>query len=92
PDRAVGREMVSRYLDRVNYRNNLVRSGWSEADFERGGSDTLVDALVLSGTPEQVADGLAAHLDAGADHVGIQVLGGNPMFAYRRLAEVLSLP
>ncbi|MGH3667634.1 MAG: TIGR03620 family F420-dependent LLM class oxidoreductase [Acidimicrobiia bacterium] len=92
PDRAVGREMVSRYLDRVNYRNNLVRSGWSEADFERGGSDTLVDALVFSGTPEQVADGLAAHLDAGADHVGIQVLGGDPMFAYRRLAEVLSLP
>ena len=37
-----------------------------------------------------VASGLEAHLDAGADHVGVQVLGDDPMPAYRRLAEVLS--
>jgi probable F420-dependent oxidoreductase len=91
PDRVVAREMVSRYLGRANYRNNLLRTGWTESDFADDGSDALVDALVLHGTPEQVAAGLAAHLDAGADHVGIQVLGNDPMASYRVLAEVLSI-
>ncbi len=87
--RATGRKVVSYYLDRVNYRNNLIRSGWAEDDLTDGGSDALVDALVLHGTPEQVAVGLRAHLDAGADHVGVQVLGEDPMPSFRRLAEVL---
>jgi probable F420-dependent oxidoreductase len=89
--RSVGRTTVSRYLDRVNYRNNLLREGWSEDDFLDGGSDRLVDALVLHGTVEDVAAGLTAHLEAGADHVGIQVLGDDPLEAYRALAEVLAL-
>jgi len=36
-----------------------------------------------------VALGLRAHIEAGADHVGVQVLGEDPMPSYRRLAEVL---
>ena len=88
--RATGRKMVSNYLGRINYRNNLLRNGWAEADLADGGSDALVDALVLHGTPDQVASGLEAHLDAGADHVGVQVLGDDRMPAYRHLAEVLS--
>jgi probable F420-dependent oxidoreductase len=87
--RATARKMVSHYLDRVNYRNNLIRSGWTEDDLGEGGSDALIEALVLSGTPVQVAVGLQAHLKAGADHVGVQVLGEDPMPSYRRLAEVL---
>lgn len=87
--RATGRKVVAYYLDRVNYRNNLIRSGWTEDDLANGGSDALLDALVLHGAPEQVAVGLRAHVDAGADHVGVQVLGEEPMPSYRRLAEVL---
>jgi probable F420-dependent oxidoreductase len=87
--RATGRKVVAYYLDRVNYRNNLIRSGWTEDDLSDGGSDALLDALVLHGTPEQVAVGLRAHIDAGADHLGVQVLGEEPMPSYRRLAEVL---
>jgi probable F420-dependent oxidoreductase len=87
--RATGRKLVSYYLDRVNYRNNLIRSGWAEDDLADGGSDALIDALVLQGTPEQVAVGLRAHIDAGADHVGVQVLGEDPMPSFRSLAEVL---
>jgi probable F420-dependent oxidoreductase len=89
PDRTVARKMVSNYLGRVNYRNNLLRSGWAETDLDNGGSDALVDALVLHGAPDLVASGLEAHLDAGADHVGVHVLGDDPMPAYLRLAEVL---
>ncbi len=87
--REAGRRIVSRYMDRVNYRNNLLREGWEETDFANGGSDRLVDALVIQGSAEEVAPGLAAHLTAGADHLGIQVLGDDPLPQYRELAAIL---
>jgi probable F420-dependent oxidoreductase len=87
--REIGREMVGRYLRLVNYRNNLLREGWTEPDLADGGSDQLIDELVLAGTPQEIAEGLRRHLTAGADHVSIQTLGPNPLFGYRALAEVL---
>jgi hypothetical protein len=44
---------------------------------------------VLHGDAETVARGLRAHLEAGADHVGIQVLGDDLLAAYQALAEAL---
>jgi hypothetical protein len=35
-----------------------------------------VDAVVAYGTPEAIAERLAAHIEAGADHVPVQVLTG----------------
>jgi len=81
--------MVARYLGLSNYRANLLREGWDESDLDHGGSDRLIDALFLYGSPERVAAGLSAHLDAGADHVGVFVLGDEPVDSWRRLAEVL---
>ncbi len=87
--RATGRKVIAYYLDRINYRNNLMRSGWTAEDLADGGSDALLDALVLHGTPQQVEVGLRAHVEAGADHVGVQVLGEDPMPSFRRLSEFL---
>jgi len=87
--REIGRAMVSRYLRLVNYRNNLLREGWTELDLDDGGSDQLVDELVLAGTPQEIVEGLRRHLTAGADHVSIQTLGPDPVVGYRALAEVL---
>lgn len=87
--RAIGRPVVARYLARVNYRNNLLREGWLDADLDHEGSDRLVDALILHGTADEVGSGVRAHLDAGADHVGVQVLDEDPLPAYEALAEVL---
>jgi probable F420-dependent oxidoreductase len=87
--RGIGRTVVARYLARVNYRNNLLREGWLDTDLDHDGSDRLVDALVLHGTSEEVGTSLRAHIEAGADHVGIQVLGDDPRLAYESLAEVL---
>jgi hypothetical protein len=69
-----------------NYLANLRRLGWTDADFADGGSDALIDALVLHGDAETIGRGITAHLDAGADHVAIQVLGADPLPALRALA------
>jgi probable F420-dependent oxidoreductase len=87
--RAIARKFAARYLRLVNYRNSLIREGWSEEDVADGGSDRLVDEVVLMGGPEEVAEGVRAHVDAGADHVCIQDIGPDPVGSFRALAEVL---
>ncbi|MGW9477228.1 LLM class F420-dependent oxidoreductase [Saccharomonospora azurea] len=91
--RASARPMVSRYLGLTNYVNNLRRLGWTEADVSDSGSDALVDQLAVHGDAATVARGVRAHLDAGADHVCVQVLPHetDPLSAYRELAEALEL-
>lgn len=74
--REIGRKTVDFYLDLSNYRNNWKRLGFTEDDLAKPGSDKLIDAVVAHGSPDAVAKRLAEHLDAGADHVAIQVLGG----------------
>jgi probable F420-dependent oxidoreductase len=92
--RAIGRPVVERpYLKLVNYRSNLLRLGFSEADLDTG-SDALIDALVAHGDAGAVAARLTAHLDAGADHVCAQVLtadGADPLPALRELSVALGL-
>jgi alkanesulfonate monooxygenase SsuD/methylene tetrahydromethanopterin reductase-like flavin-dependent oxidoreductase (luciferase family) len=55
--------------------NNWKRLGFTDADVAKPGSDQLLDAVVAHGTADQVAKRLSEHLEAGADHVAIQVLG-----------------
>src|SRR6201997_5027351 len=73
---AIGRETADHYLGLSNYVNNWLRLGFSEDDVRRPGSDRLIDAVVAYGSPEAIAQRLNEHLEAGADHVAIQVLGG----------------
>ena len=93
--RALGRPAVDRpYLHLRNYTSNLKRLGWTDADLAGGGSDALIDALVVHGDAATVAAGSRAHLDAGADHVCIQLLtppGADPLPGLRALAEALEL-
>jgi probable F420-dependent oxidoreductase len=85
--RAIGRPRVEKpYLGLSNYLASLRRLGWTDADLADGGSDALIDALVLHGDAEAIGRGITAHLDAGADHVAIQVLGPDPLPALRALA------
>jgi hypothetical protein len=52
-----------------------------------------VDAVVAWGGPEVIAEQVRAHLDAGADHVCVQVLdpdpNGLPMASWRALTPAL---
>lgn len=91
--RAIGRPVVDKpYLGLVNYTSNLRRLGWGDNDLESPGSDGLIDALVGRGDAPTAAARIRAHLDAGADHVPVQLLtenGADPMPGYRALAEQL---
>jgi probable F420-dependent oxidoreductase len=76
--RAIGRRYLELYLGLSNYVNNWLRLGFTEGDVRKPGSDKLVDAVVAYGTPDAIAQRLNEHLEAGADHVAIQVLEGWP--------------
>jgi len=92
--RATARGWIGRYLGLRNYVANLRSLGFTEADVADGGSDRLVDALVTQGDAAAVAARLDEHLAAGADHVCLQLLGGDgedPLRALRSVAEALSL-
>jgi probable F420-dependent oxidoreductase len=72
--RQVGRGALDIYLNLQNYLNSWKRLGFTDEDVAKPGSDRLVDAVVAYGTPEAIAARLTEHLDAGADHVPVQVL------------------
>ncbi len=76
PSRArdLARKAVALYLSLPNYRRNLTSLGFSGSDLDDGGSDRLIDAIVAWGDEKAIADRIAAHCDAGADHVCIQPL------------------
>jgi probable F420-dependent oxidoreductase len=91
--RAVGRKALDIYFNLANYRNSWKRLGFSEDEVTRPGSNRLVDAVVAYGTPEAIAARLTEHLDAGADHVPVQILtkDENLVSALAELAGPLGL-
>ncbi len=91
--RATARQHMATYLTLPNYTNNLRRFGWGDDDLADGGSDALVDAIVAWGDEDAIVARVRQHLDAGADHVCVQVLDKNaaalPMPQWRALAPAL---
>lgn len=95
PDRAraKARAMLAMYLQLPNYTDNLLRLGFSESDFDGGGSVRLLDALFALGDAERVKARTREYFDAGADHVALQVVAvggerdGLPLAEWRELAD-----
>ncbi|MBC3193755.1 LLM class F420-dependent oxidoreductase [Pseudonocardia sp. C8] len=90
--RRIARGFMQMYLALPNYTENLRRLGWGDDDLAGEGSDGLVDAIVAWGSLDRIADRVQAHLDAGADHVSLQVLSADrqslPMPEWRELASI----
>ena len=93
--REIARQALAIYLPLPNYSNNWRRLGFTEEDVTTP-SDRLLDALFAWGGTDQIAARIQAHLDAGADHVCLQVLSGPltqrgalPREAWRELAGAL---
>jgi probable F420-dependent oxidoreductase len=70
----IGREHLQIYLTLPNYLNSLRTLGFDDTDFADGGSDKLVTGTVAIGDESVVDEWVQRHLDAGANHVAIQVL------------------
>jgi probable F420-dependent oxidoreductase len=91
--REIARAFLSLYLTLPNYTNNFLRLGFTEKDIDQGGSDRLIDAIIAWGDLEAIHSRIRAHLDAGADHVCVQVLTRDPkalpLPEWRELAQAL---
>ena len=88
--RAVGDRHTSLYLSTANYRNNLLRLGWAEADLEPPGSDRLFDAIVAWGDAAQVEKRAGELFEAGADQVVLNLVTADPSVPYTRELEELA--
>jgi probable F420-dependent oxidoreductase len=69
--RTAARHYLLPYLRTPNYQAAWVEQGFEAADWERPGSDRLVDAMVAWGDPDSLRVRLGESFAAGADHVAI---------------------
>ncbi|WP_405523471.1 TIGR03620 family F420-dependent LLM class oxidoreductase [Streptomyces canus] len=94
PDRAraIARKHLHVYLNSPYNIAKFRRLGYSEKEIA-GGSDRIVDDLVFWGDLDTIVEKLHAHVEAGADHVAVQVIGIEPgesaMPYWRMLGEAL---
>lgn len=72
--RTRARAAMAGTLGLPNYRKNVMRAGFDEAELDGGGSDRLVDAIVAWGELDALVARCEAHLQAGATHVCLQAL------------------
>ncbi|HYL40601.1 MAG TPA: hypothetical protein VET90_04765, partial [Candidatus Binatus sp.] len=67
--------------------------GWSDADVAGEGSDRLIDEVIAIGDVDTIVGRVRAHLEAGADHVCLQLReerSTDPALAgYRELSAAL---
>lgn len=75
--RALGRKFLNIYLGLPNYVNSWRRLGFSDADFAGGGSDRLVDTVLVWGDESAIRARLEEHWQAGADHVCVQAIAAS---------------
>jgi probable F420-dependent oxidoreductase len=91
--RAIAREHLDTYLNGKYNIAKFRRLGYSEEDITNGGSDRFVDDFVFWGDLDTIVEKLHAHVEAGADHVGVQVIGIEPgqsaMPYWRMLGDAL---
>jgi len=84
--RTAAREFLSIYLSLSNYVDNWRRLGFIDADFAGGGSDRLIDSIIVWGDERAIRERIEAHWQAGADHVCVQAVGHGGLPDERLLA------
>ncbi|GAA0910746.1 TIGR03620 family F420-dependent LLM class oxidoreductase [Pseudonocardia zijingensis] len=84
------RAVLGVYSAMPNYQMSWRRQGFDEVDVVDGGSERLARAFVGIGDPDTAGKSVRAHLDAGADHVVVQVLGDAPTDDPRPALEALA--
>lgn len=72
--RRIARRFAVDYFALPNYANNLRRMGYTAGDVSGQGSDRAIDAVIAWGDVDRIASRVREHLQAGADHVCLQVV------------------
>ncbi|MEP6469591.1 MAG: TIGR03620 family F420-dependent LLM class oxidoreductase [Chloroflexota bacterium] len=75
--RAAARAYLASYLRTPTYQASWALQGFGEADWEKPGSDALVDAMVAWGDADALHGRVAELVSAGADHVAVIPLAGD---------------
>jgi probable F420-dependent oxidoreductase len=94
--RSIARQRFGPILKTVNYRNSMVRIGFTEQQADNA-SDAVLDAVIAHGTIDDLVSRLNGHLEAGADHVSAYILTASGdaddeyRHALRALADALTL-
>jgi len=88
--RMIGDVHTKVYLGIENYRNNLLRLGWTAADLEPPGSDKLFDAIVAWGDVAAVRDRVQGLFDAGADQVVLNLVTSDRSVPYLPELRILA--
>jgi probable F420-dependent oxidoreductase len=76
--RTIGDRHLAFYLGSANYRNNLLRIGWSVADLQPPGSDALFEAIVAWGDLNRIGGKVRERFEAGADQVVLNIVPADP--------------
>jgi probable F420-dependent oxidoreductase len=92
---AIARAYGKHYLELPNYANNLRRMGYGDEDLAGERSDRLTDAVIAIGDVDAIVKRVRAHLDAGADHVCLQIRAESSrdpsLAAYQEIASAFGL-
>ena len=88
--RATARAYLADYIRTPNYQASFAFQGFEPADWEKPGSDRLVDAMVASGSVDDVRERIAELLAGGADHVAVIPLDGAGHSEELRTLEALA--
>jgi probable F420-dependent oxidoreductase len=86
----LARSHLSRYMRMPNYRNSWLRQGFREEDLSGGGSERLVERLVVWGSEDDIRRRVREHLSAGADQVCVQVVADGPPEGLREMWRALA--
>jgi probable F420-dependent oxidoreductase len=90
--RAIARDTISFFPQIPGYAASLKRQGYDEKD-QAELPDHMVDALAAWGSPAEIKAKLTDHLNAGADHVAVNVITGvtgpQPIAEWKALAPTL---
>jgi probable F420-dependent oxidoreductase len=72
--RSAAREVEAWYIHAANYQKAWRAAGFTDDDFDDGGSDRLIDAVVAWGNLDDIMLRIQQHWEAGADHVCVQTI------------------
>ena len=90
--RTLARAYLAPYLRTPAYQASWREQGFTEADWEKPGSDRLVDAMVAWGDVDTLRVRVGQLVDAGADHVAVIPIGPDGTTEHLPVLEALAGP